>query len=91
MSSKKLQLYLDTFAFNFNTRKLSILERNKTALRNVRQVITVSILAEYDSLNGKCNEPDIFNPYKWFAQYGNIANEVVVQGVVYRQEEFMVR
>lgn len=91
MSSKKLQLYLDTFAFNFNTRKLSILERIKIALRNVRQVITGLNLDEYDSLNGKNNDPDIFNPYEWFSQYGNIANEVVVQGVVYRREEFMVR
>jgi len=91
LSSRKLQLYLDTMSFNFNTRKLPIMERFKAALRNVRQVITDSMVREYDSLNGKNNEPDIFNPYEFFKKSGSLINEYIDRGVVYRRADYLIR
>lgn len=86
-----LQLYLDDFAFRFNTRKLAILDRIKIALKNVRQVVTGLNLAEYDSLNHVRKDPVLFNPYEYFEKYKGIINEVVVDHVVYRREDFIVR
>lgn len=89
ISPRLLQLYLDEHSFRFNTRKLSILKRFAYALRKVRQKVTVSIMKAYDSLNGKKNNIEIFNPYEFFSKYGTLFNEYIDNGVVYRRLDYI--
>lgn len=88
-SKRLIQLYLDEFCFRWNNRHLSIADQMKQALLHCHQVITRSVLVNYNSLDEfPIRTADWFDPYEYFKELGYLIDKIEVGGVVYRREEF---
>lgn len=91
MSNRLLQLYLDEHSFRFNNRNITIIERMSRALSKCKKIVTKSIISTYDSLFGKTNKIEIFDPWEFFNQTGCLIKEIKVGGVTYRASEYKLR
>ena len=84
------QLYLDEFAFKFNTRHMTPQERLVTALRRCQRRYDRGLLERLNKMEKELYREDRwFNPRAFFRDNPTLAREIRDGGVVYRREDWI--
>jgi transposase-like protein len=88
-SRKYTQLYLNEFAFRYNTRKMTVQERMTIAMQKCLQRYDRTTLSRLNNMEDTLyREKDFFNPYEFFKTYYGIITEYSEGGLVYRAEDY---
>lgn len=84
-----LQLYLNEYAFRYNTKELSLEDRLKTALTKCHKKLDKDFLRQLRETESKLlREDEFFDPVEFFKQYGTIIKSYKVGGIVFRIEDY---
>lgn len=83
------QLYLNEFAFRFNTRNLPVKERMQLFIKKCLQKPNRDALAQLNREEYKLyRAKDFFDPVEFFKNYGTIAEEYREGGLIFRREDY---
>lgn len=89
-SRKYTQLYLDEFAFRYNTRTMTVKDRLTCALKKCSQRYDTSLLQRLNEREALLyRESGWFNPRDFFRVYGAIINEYRDGYLVWRKEDWV--
>lgn len=83
------QLYLNEFAFRYNTRKMSVMERMMLAINKCNQRYDRDTLAHLNAEEDKLyRAKEFFNPVEFFDKYGSAIYEFSEGGLIFRKEDY---
>lgn len=89
-SRKYTQLYLNEFAFRYNTRKMSIQDKMTKFIEKCLRRYDRDILVKLNSMENELyRTKDFFNPDEFFKKHRGLIKQYSEGGLVYRLEDYI--
>lgn len=84
------QLYLNEFAYRYNTRRLTVQERLELFIKKCNRRYDRDTLRHFNEIEKDLyRAKDFFDPYEFFKNYGSYIREYSEGGLIYRKKDYM--
>lgn len=85
-----LQLYLNEYAFRYNTRHLSLEDKLKAAITKCKKKLDKDYLRQLrDTEDTLLRTNEFFDPEQFFSLYGTIIRSYTVGGITFKAEDYI--